>query len=69
MRQKGEIVACGMVLTRNHCSSPLQEVDAAPDFAGFLILQSVAGGTGSGLGTLRHGFPELHLTYKVWLLC
>jgi tubulin delta len=30
----------------------LQEVDAAPHFTGFLLLQSAAGGTGSGLGTL-----------------
>ena len=39
------------------------EVDMCEGFAGFLVLMSVAGGTGSGLGTritetLREHFPH-----------
>lgn len=37
------------------CDFVIQEVDTAVDFAGFILLQSVAGGTGSGLGTVALG--------------
>jgi hypothetical protein len=54
------------------CCCCLPQVERCDSFGGFLLLQSVAGGTGSGLGTflaeeLREEYPQdFLLSHCIW---